>query len=45
MTDAGCTFIMFRGAITGRVITCGVCDWCRAYWANIDDMLITDGAS
>lgn len=27
----GCTFIIFRGAITGRVITCGACAWCKEY--------------
>lgn len=25
----GCTFVMFRGAFTGRIVTCGVCAWCR----------------
>lgn len=29
--EVGCTFVMFRGAVTGRVITCGVCDWCREH--------------
>lgn len=28
--DIGCKSIMFRGGATGHVVTCGVCDWCRA---------------
>lgn len=27
--EKGCKSVMFRGAFTGRVVTCGVCDWCR----------------
>ncbi len=30
--EVGCTFIMWRGHITGNVVTCGVCDWCRDHF-------------
>lgn len=29
--EIGCTCIMWRGRITGNVLTCGVCEWCRAH--------------
>lgn len=29
-SDIKCKAIMARGRLTGRVIVCGACDWCRS---------------
>lgn len=33
--EIGCENIMWRGAITGAVVTCGVCDWCDTHFGPV----------
>lgn len=41
--EIGCKHIMFRGGVTGRVVTCGVCDWCTDHF-GLDPVRGSDGS-